>query len=89
MAGMTDRRVGFPSPYRETYDRDWDLKNLGYDYGSNLMKRTLSGYMFRNPNVAEFLTDYLQPIMVAYIDAVKYIKVYYNFAVPKWYQKIN
>jgi hypothetical protein len=27
--------------------------------------------------------------MVAYINAVKYIRVYYNFAVPKWYQKIN
>jgi hypothetical protein len=89
MPGIQDRRVGFPSPYRKTYEQGWELKNLGYDYGETLMKRTLSSYMFRNPNVAEFLTNHLQPIMVAYINAVKYIRVYYNFAVPKWYQKIN
>jgi len=45
--------------------------------------------MFKNPNVEEFLTKHLQPIMVAYINAVKYIRVYYNFAVPKYYDKIN
>lgn len=89
MPKQVDRRVGFPSPYREAYERDWDLKNLGYDYGSNLLKRSMSSYMFRNPSMAQFLTDHLQPIMVAYINAVKYIRVYYNFAVPKWYQKIN
>jgi len=89
MPKTTDRREGFPSPWRATYDKDWELKNLGYDYGSNLMKRTFSNHMFKNPNVEEFLTKHLQPIMVAYINAVKYIKVYYNFAVPKYYDKIN
>jgi hypothetical protein len=49
----------------------------------------MSSYMFRNPNMSQFLTDHLQPIMVTYINAVKYIRIYYNFAVPKWYQKIN
>lgn len=86
---LTERRVGFPSPYRALYERGWELKNLGYDYGANLFRRTMSNYMFRNPNVAKFLEEHLQPIMVTYINAVKYIKVYYNFAVPKWYQKIN
>jgi len=89
MPKQIKRRTGFPSPYRVTYEDDWELKNLGYDYGSNLMKRTLSNYMFRNPNLSEFLTEYLQPIMVSYINAVKYIKIYYNFAVPKYYDKIN
>ena len=35
------------------------------------------------------LEEYLNPIMVFYINRVKYIRIFYNFAVPKWYQKIN
>tara|TARA_R110001599_G_scaffold75912_1_gene207898 strand:- start:891 stop:1154 length:264 start_codon:yes stop_codon:yes gene_type:complete len=84
-----NRRIGFPSPYKVTYEKGWELKNQGYDYGSNLLERTMSTYMFTNPNTKEFLIQYLQPILVTYINAVKYIKIYYNFAVPKWYQKIN
>ena len=45
--------------------------------------------MFRNRHLAEFLDDYLSPIMLFYINKVKYLRIYYNFAVPKWYQKIN
>lgn len=86
---MAERRKGFPSPYRATYERGWELKNLGHDYEATLLRKSMSSYMFKNPTIASFLEDYLQPILVAYINAVKYIRVYYNFAVPKWYQKIN
>ena len=27
-----DRRKGFPSRYKVTYENGWDLKNTGYDY---------------------------------------------------------
>jgi hypothetical protein len=84
-----DRRVGFPSLYRESYEY-WDkLKNLGYNYGDNLMERSLSTYMLKNPNLAKFLTVYLQPILVKYINSVKYVRTYFNFAVRKGYDKIN
>ena len=36
-----------------------------------------------------FLNNYLSPIMVFWVNKVKYLRIYYNFAVPKWYQKIN
>ena len=49
----------------------------------------MSNYMFRNIHLGKFLNDYLTPIMVFYINKVKYLRIYYNFAVPKWYQKIN
>tara|TARA_B100000497_G_C7335524_1_gene221376 strand:- start:204 stop:476 length:273 start_codon:yes stop_codon:yes gene_type:complete len=84
-----DRRVGFPSLYKESYEYWDDLKNLGYNYTDNLMKRTLSPYMLKNPNLAKFLTKYLQPIMVKYINTVKYVRIYFNFAVRKDYDKIN
>ena len=65
-----------------------NLKNQGYDYTNTLLTRTLSNYLFRNTKVATFL-GYLNTIMVFYVNQVKYIRVYFNFTVPKNYQKIN
>ena len=89
MATVKDNRTGFPSLYRATYEEGWELKNTGNDYSTNLLNKTMSSYMFKNPHIREFLEGYLTPIMVFYINNVKYIRIFYNFAVPKWYQKIN
>ena len=48
-----DRRVGFDSRFKATYEEGWELKGLGYDYSKTLMNRTLSNYMFRNQNLKE------------------------------------
>ena len=42
----TDKRVGFPSLYKATYEDGWELKNLGYDYSDTLLKKSMSAYMF-------------------------------------------
>lgn len=84
-----DKRQGFKSRIDIAEQQDWDVKNTGYDYSKNLMNRTLSKYLFNNPNLKTFLEDYLNPIMVKYINSVKYIRVFYNYAVPKDYDKIN
>ena len=89
MATVKDKRTGFPSLYRATYEEGWELKNTGYDYSKNLLNITMSKYMFKNKHISKFLENYLTPIMVFYINRVKYIRIFYNFAVPKWYQKIN
>jgi hypothetical protein len=89
MATVKKDRTGFPSLYRATYENGWDLKNTGYDYNTNLLNRTMSNYMFRNPHLKKFLEEYLSPILVFWINRVKYLRIYYNFAVPKWYKKIN
>jgi|TARA_R100000081_G_scaffold75685_1_gene42094 hypothetical protein len=89
MSNLTDRRKGMPSIYKATYENGWQLKNLGFDYGSNLLKKTLSNYMFRNTRLATFLENHLQPIMVYWINRVKYLRIYFNFGVPKDYDKIN
>ncbi len=89
MATVKDNRKGFPSLYRATYEEGWVLKNTGYDYAPGLLRNTMSNYMFRNRHLSKFLTEYLNPIMVFYINKVKYLRIYFNFAVPKWYQKIN
>ena len=89
MATVKDKRTGFPSLYRATYEEGWVLKNTGYDYADNLLRNTMSNYMFGNPHLRKFLDNYLTPIMVFYINRVKYLRIYFNFAVPSWYQKIN
>lgn len=82
-------RTGFPSPYQAAYENGWELKNLGYDYSKTLVKKVLSSYMFKNPHLAEFLEDYLNPIIVFYVNNVRYLRIFYNYAVPKNYQNIN
>jgi hypothetical protein len=89
MATIKDKRIGFPSLYRATYEEGWQIKNTGYDYTKTLLNISMSNYMFRNRHLKKFLEDYLSPIMVFYINKVKYLRIYFNFAVPKWYQKIN
>ena len=89
MATVKDKRTGFPSLYRATYEEGWVLKNTGYDYSKSLLNITMSKYMFKNVYIRKFLEEYLTPIMVFYVNKVKYIRIFYNFAVPKWYQKIN
>jgi|TARA_B100000780_G_C20960099_1_gene383208 hypothetical protein len=89
MATVKDNNTGFPSLYRATYEEGWSLKNTGFDYSKVLLNKMMSSYMFRNRHLKKFLEDYLSPIMVFYINKVKYLRIYYNFAVPKWYQKIN
>jgi hypothetical protein len=89
MATVKNNRTGFPSLYRATYEEGWRLKNTGYDYSETLLQNSMSKYMFRNRHLRTFLNDYLSPIMVFYINRVKYLRIFYNFAVPKWYQKIN
>jgi|TARA_R110002153_G_scaffold19518_1_gene67260 hypothetical protein len=89
MATVKNNRTGFPSLYKATYEEGWQLKNTGYDYSKTLLNNSMSKYMFRNRHLKVFLEDYLNPIMVFYVNRVKYLRVYFNFAVPKWYQKIN
>ena len=89
MATVKNNRTGFPSLYRATYEEGWELKNTGFDYSKVLLQNIMSKYMFRNIHLKTFLKDYLNPIMVLYINRVKYLRIYFNFAVPKWYQKIN
>tara|TARA_B100000900_G_scaffold379210_1_gene363958 strand:- start:141 stop:410 length:270 start_codon:yes stop_codon:yes gene_type:complete len=89
MATVKNNKTGFPSLYRATYEEGWEVKNTGYDYSKTLLNITMSKYMFRNRHLKKFLEDYLNPILVFYVNRVKYLRIYFNFAVPKWYQKIN
>lgn len=89
MDELTKKRKGYPSLYKVTYETGWSIKNTGYDYSDKLMNNVLSSYMFRNQRLSQFISNHLGPIMVFFINKVKYLRIYYNFAVPKDYEKIN
>jgi len=59
-------------------------KNLGFNYHEEdvLLKKTMMPRMFLNRNVAGFLTR-INNIMVNNIDAVKVIRNFFNYTVPK------
>ena len=61
-----------------------NLKNIGFDYHKKdiLLKKTMMPRMFANSNVAGFLTR-INNIMVNNIDAVKVIRNFFNYTVPK------
>lgn len=82
-------RRGFQSVRDNINDYDLDLKNLGYDYTETLLTKTMSPYMFKNPKIANFLNGYVRKILILLINNVKYLRIFYNYSVPKKYTKIN
>ena len=64
------------------------LQNEPYNYKENLMKKTLSNYMFRNTTLADFI-GYINDIMYTMIESIKKIRLHDNFAVSKEYRKLN
>lgn len=79
---------GFINPRKQDQYRGWVVRYKGYDYSDTLIKKSISKYLYTNPKLAAFL-DHLNRIMVHMVDSVKYIRNYYNFAVPKDYKHIN
>ena len=59
-------------------------KNIGFNYHEEdiLLKKTMMPRMFFNQNVTGFLTR-INNIMVNNIDAVKVIRNFFNYTVPK------
>ena len=79
---------GFEFPNDKVRTSSWDIQNTGYDYSKTLISNSLSKYLYGNKSLAGFL-DTLNGIMVHLVDCVKYIRNFYNYAVPKDYKKIN
>lgn len=68
--------------YQVTKRRKNNRKNLGYQYGSNLLKNGLSPHILRNSVINDFITlitDYLLNI----INNIKKLEKYKNFTVDK------
>ena len=80
---------GFTSTDKMTEHFNDDIKHAGHDYTQDLMQRGVSRYLLLNPHINFFITNYLNPFLCTLLERVRYIRNYYNFGVPKDYDKIN
>ena len=63
-------------------------KNLGNDFSENILKNSLSDYIFRNRYMGDF-TVMLQQILTDLINSVTYLKGYKSFTTKKDYKKFR
>lgn len=83
------RNKGFDYPLNQKYTYCDDIKHLGADYSKNLIENNVSHLIFYNSYLEKFIKGIVEPYMVKLVDAVKFLRVYYNIAVDKNYKKIN
>ena len=76
------------SVYEATTSRVEKLNYLGYNYEGKILKRTVSGYLFKDPKRAAILEKF-EEVLYFLVEKVKTIKNFYNYTVPKDYKKIN
>lgn len=76
------------NPYKSLLRRKTKLRNLGYDYRGQILRRSLSSVIYLNENVAEFV-ERLETIMTNLVYSVKSIKKSVNFLVDKDEDYIN
>lgn len=57
-------------------------KYLGNNYRDNVLKNSLSNYLFRNPVLNDFIV-LIQHIIADLLDSVKYLKGYKSYTTKK------
>ena len=65
-----------------------DLKNIGYDWRPNLMKKSLSKYLLANKDVEAVVVQYTK-LLTFIVDTIQQIRKSINYAVDKKYKYIS
>jgi len=76
------------SIYDITNSRKEKINNLGFDYKGKILRKTVSPYIFSEPNRADLLSKF-EDWLFFLVEKVKLIKTYYNYTVKKDYTKLN
>jgi len=63
-------------------------KNLGNDYSTNILKNSISKYIFRNDTMNDFIIM-IQKVLTDLIDSVSYLKGYKSFTTKKDYKNFR
>lgn len=69
-------------------DRKDDNQQLGFDYRDQLMKRSLSNYMFGDKK-RDGIIEQFNDLYVYLVDSAKNIKKTFNFAIKRNSRNIN
>ena len=57
-------------------------KNLGNDYRENMLKNSMSAYIYRNAHMNDF-TTFLQQILADVTDTIACLKIYKSYTMKK------
>ena len=76
------------NPRKILIHRNDIILNLGYDYKGNILKNSLSNFMYLNPTNASILEN-IDPLIYDLVENVKRIKTSFVWAVDKSDRKLN
>lgn len=65
-----------------------DRKHLGNQYRDNILKNSLSPYIYRNGHMNDFIV-FMQQILGDLVDSVTYLKAYKSYTIKKDDTKIR
>lgn len=65
-----------------------DRKNLGNDYRKNILKNSISGHIWRNNQMNDFI-KFIQEVLADWVDSVNYLKSYKSYTIKKNDKKIR
>ena len=75
--------------YREaTYHQFDELKNIGYDWRTNVFSRTISPYILSDSKRKDLIEE-MRKIVVYIMDYASKIKKTFNYTVDKNYKYLN
>jgi metal-responsive CopG/Arc/MetJ family transcriptional regulator len=77
-----------PSYYDAMYHQFDDLKNTGYDWRNNIIKRSVSSYILSDSK-REAIIIRMQSLIVYIMDYASNIKKAFNYAADKNYKHLN
>lgn len=84
---MIDKEMHIKELYELKHFQDNDL-HCHYDYEETFLNKTMSNVMLGNDMTSTFLKKQ-QKLMVLMMEAPLLIKNFWNWAVPKYYNKHN
>jgi hypothetical protein len=80
--------AGYESIYDFQVQTADNRKNLGHDFRTSILSKSLSNALLRNEYIGDFII-LLQEVIVKYVDAVTHLNIYKNYTVSKNYTKIR
>ena len=68
--------------YDKIYTIGQDIKNIGYDYSGNILRNSLSSYLYLDTRIAGFL-GFLENAVTKLFNSTKRVHHYFNFTIDE------
>ena len=86
MKNIIEENSEIPELYYLRNKHNTYIKEHGYDYSSNLFKRSLSNVLYKNDKLSRFL-GYIENMFITMYDSTNKIRNIFYFTHNKYYNK--